>query len=59
MSSLGATGHQSRQELLTWINSLELDYSVSQRGLKIGVFNSAFRKLSIASTMLKMAKFCA
>ena len=32
MSSLGATGHQSRQELLTWINSLELDYSVSQRG---------------------------
>ena len=30
MSSLGATGHQSRQELLTWINSLELDYPVSK-----------------------------
>ena len=30
MSSLSATGHQSRQELLTWINSLDLDYSVSQ-----------------------------
>lgn len=31
MSSVSATNHQSRQELLTWINSLELDYSVSHR----------------------------